>query len=71
MKTTLQFNDEEEHEAKMAIHARDMQVSLWRASEDLARLVNDRPGLEFTEVQEAAIREVISSISDALSDFDY
>ena len=66
MKTTLQFNDEEEHEAKCAMHALDIHTSLWRASEDLARLVNDRPGLAFTEAQEAAIREVMIGMGEGL-----
>jgi len=71
MKTTLQFSDDEEHEAKLALHSRDIYAALWRTSEDLARLVNDRSDLAFTDAQEVAIRGVISNISEALSDFDY
>lgn len=66
MKTTLQFNDEEMHEAKMAILSKEIYCSLFRASENLVKLVNHHPDLAFTDDQDEAIRAVIREMSETL-----
>lgn len=67
MNTTLQFNDEEEHEAKMAIHAPNLYCDLWKTLEELRKLLKYREDLCFSEPQEGAIREIIADFSETLN----
>lgn len=66
MKATLQYNDEEHNEAKMAVHAPNLYSTLFNAREDFVKLVNDRPDLAFTDDQDKAIRAVICEMSEML-----
>jgi hypothetical protein len=66
MKTTLQYNDEEEHEAKCALHAKNLYASLWTASQALHSLLKYRDDLNWTEAQDAAIRDVMMDMSEGL-----
>lgn len=70
MKTTLQFNDEEEHEAKCALHAKDLYSALWTASQSLHSLLKYRDDLSWTEAQDAAIRDVMIDMSERLDLFE-
>ena len=66
MKTTLQFNDEEEHEAKCALHAKDLYSALWTASQSLRGLLKYRDDLNWTDAQDAAIRDVMIGMGEGL-----
>lgn len=67
MKTTLQFNDEEMHEAKTAIHAPNLYCDLWNILEELRKLLKYRDDLCFSEEQADAIREIIADGSETLN----
>lgn len=66
MKTTLQFNDEEHHEAKCAIHASDLYCGFYNASESIRALLKYRDDLAFTEEQEDALREIMGDMQETL-----
>jgi hypothetical protein len=66
MKTTLQFNDEEHHEVKMAIHASNLYCDLWNTLQGLRKLLKHRDDLCFSEDQEDAIRKIIVDGSETI-----
>jgi len=66
MKTTLQFTEEEQQEAKRAIHASDLYACLWNTKEQLTYLIEYRGELAFSDQQLIALREIIAGPKEVL-----
>ena len=65
--TTLRFNDEEQREAKMAIHAHELYCGLWNTQEELRQILKYRDDLELTDKQNEALLKIMVDIGERLS----